>query len=281
MTPRPRCLAPGTRCLLSFRGPDAERYLNGQLTQDVRDLGDRALPACVTDAKGRLQAFVHVFRGPDDGIWIEGPASQEEELEQRLTRYLIADDAEAESVSSDWQLVHAIDGWNLPLPVGGFARKAARVGEEGTDLWLPAGTPVEIETLAEAEAETRRIKARLPAWGRELTAGMLPPEAGLDRTAISYHKGCYIGQEVLSRIKTAGRLNRRLAAFLVDPGTLPGDVLGESGTPRDAGVITSVAPWPEEAGTHAALGYLDKSAFEAVELSVAGRPGHARVLGFV
>ena len=78
-----RCLEPAKRCLLAFRGPDAVRYLNGQLTQDVRDLGDRALASCVTDAKGRLQAFVHVFRGPDDSIRVEGPAEQEEELEDQ------------------------------------------------------------------------------------------------------------------------------------------------------------------------------------------------------
>ena len=280
MTPRPRCLRPAKRCLLSFRGPDAERYLNGQLTQDVRDPGDRALASCVTDAKGRLQALVHVLRGPDGGLWVEAPADQEEELEQRLTRYLIADDVEVTLLSSAWELVHAIEGWDAPLPAGAFLRASARIHDHGADLWLPAGTGVEIEPVSDAEAETRRISARIPAWGHELTAGMLPPEAGLDRTAISYHKGCYIGQEVLSRIKTAGRLNRRLAAFKVDPGCAAGDRLGESGAPREAGVLTSVAPWPDEAGTHAALGYLDKSAFDAVELPVAGRGGRARVLGF-
>ena len=276
-----RCLVPARRCLLAFRGPDAARYLNGQLTQDVRDLGDRALPSCVTDAKGRLQAFVHVFQGPDDSIWVEGPAEQEEEIEQRLTRYLIADDVEVENLSKDWQLVHVIDGTTAPDPESGFLRRAARTGEDGFDLWLPGSGLPELSILSPAEAETRRITARIPAWGAELTAGMLPPEAGLDRNAISYHKGCYIGQEVLSRIKTAGRLNRKLAAFLVDPGTEPGATLGTAGEGRPAGTITSVAPWPNEAGTHAALGYLDKSVFDEVELPVIGKPGVARILGFV
>jgi folate-binding protein YgfZ len=280
MKPTHRCLPPEDRCLFAFKGPDAERYLNGQLTQDVRDLSDRALPACLTDAKGRLQAFVHVFRGEDQAIWIEGPASQEEELEARLTRYLIADDVDVENLTDRWQLVHLIDcGSPQDLPPG-LARRCVRVGEDGVDLWIPAGTIVDARPISAAEAETRRITARIPAWGRELVSGMLPPEAGLDRSAISYHKGCYIGQEVLSRIKTAGRLNRRLAALLVDPGAAPGDLLGDAGE-RAAGQITSVAPWPNEAGTHAALGYLDKSTFDAVELAVAGKSGIARVLGFV
>lgn len=274
------CLPPDDRCLLSFKGPDAERYLNGQLTQDVRDLSDRAVPACVTDAKGRLQAFVHAFRGVDEAIWIEAPAALEEELEARLTRYLIADDVEVENLSGRWRLIHLIDPDPSQDHPAGLARRCARAGADGIDLWLPAGGTPDLAPISAAEAETRRITARIPAWGSELTPGMLPPEAGLDRSAISYHKGCYIGQEVLSRIKTAGRLNRKLAAFLVDPGAAPGDLLG-SGDPRPAGQLTSVAPWPGEAGTHAALGYLDKAAFEAVELPIQGQAGIARVLGFV
>ena len=274
-----RCLVPVKRCLLAFRGPDAVRYLNGQLTQDTRDPGDRALASCVTDAKGRLQAFVHVFRGPDDSIWVEAPAEQEEELELRLTRYLIADDVEVDNLSNDWRLIHVVDVTEPPEPGPGFVRQANRVDNEGFDLWLPGSDSPELSILSPAEAETRRITARIPAWRAELTVGMLPPEAGLDRNAISYHKGCYIGQEVLSRIKCAGRLNRKLAAFLVDPGTKSGDALGLQ--TRSAGVITSVAPWPNEAGTYAALGYLDKSAFDAVELPVAGKTGLARILGFV
>lgn len=272
------CLPPDERCLFSFKGPDAERYLNGQLTQDVRGLSTSAVASCVTDAKGRLQAFVHAFRGEDDAIWIEGPAELEEELETRLTRYLIADDVEVENLSGRWQLLHLIDlDPSATLP-SGLVRRCSRIGSDGTDLWLPTGERPELAPISAAEAETRRIGARIPAWGSELTPGMLPPEAGLDRTAISYHKGCYIGQEVLSRIKTAGRLNRRLAAFLVDPDAVAGDLLVNSDRP--AGQLTSVAPWPNEGGTRAALGYLDKSAFDAVELPLAGKPGVARVLGW-
>jgi tRNA-modifying protein YgfZ len=273
-----RSLAPETRCLLAFRGPDAERYLNGQLTQDVRDLGETALPACVTDAKGKLQAFVHVFRGADGSPWVEGPAEQREELEARLGRYLIADDAEIHDISDDWQLVHVVDTLDAPAFDGGFVRHARRIGMDGFDLWLPAGASPDLEIVTEGEAETRRIQARLPKWGTELTAGILPPEAGLDKTSICYHKGCYIGQEVLSRLKTVGKVNRRLAALLVEPETAPGSSLELDGKP--AGKLTSIAPWPNESGLHAALGYLEKSAFEAGELSIPSH-GTVRVLGFV
>jgi folate-binding protein YgfZ len=274
-----RSLAPESRCLLAFRGPDAERYLNGQLTQDVRDLGETALPACVTDAKGKLQAYVHVFRGADGSPWVEGPAEQREELEARLGRYLIADDAEIHDISDEWQLVHVVDAIDAPAFDGGFVRHARRIGLDGFDLWLPTGgTLPELEIVTEAEAETRRIQTKLPKWGADLTPGILPPEAGLDRTSICYHKGCYIGQEVLSRLKTVGKVNRRLAALLVEPETEAGAALELDGKP--AGKLTSIAPWPNESGLHAALGYLEKSAFEAGELTIPGH-GNARVLGFV
>lgn len=268
-----RCLPLAKRSLLAFRGPDAIRYLNGQLTQDVRDLGELALPACVTDAKGRLQAYVHVFRGPDESIWIEGPADQTEELEARLTRYLIADEVEVEDLSGNWLLWHVVDTAEEPLTRSGVVRKANRIGTDGFDLWLPAGETPEIIPLTPEEAEARRIAAGIPAWGAELTAGMLPPEAGLDRSAISYRKGCYIGQEVLSRLKTAGKLNRKLAALLVD-------------APVKAGVITSASTLADaETGLYPALGYLPKAQFEAAEVEIIDSDqtvkGTARVIRWI
>jgi folate-binding protein YgfZ len=263
-----RSLAIGRRALFVFRGPDAVRYLNGQLTQDVRNLGDTALPACVTDAKGRLQAYVHVFRGPDDTIWVEAPAELEDELEARLGRYLIADDAEMENVSSGWILYHFVE---TPETPSGFALRSNRLGSEGYDLWLPVAESCTLPALSESEAEALRIAAKVPAWGRELTPGMLPPEADLDRNAISYHKGCYIGQEVLSRIKTAGKVNRRLAAFAVEEGAKPGDsLLTPDG--KEAGILTSVSPLPDKATLRfPALGYLGKSAFGLEEFSASGK----------
>lgn len=265
MSDVPRCLPVAKRSLLAFRGPDATRYLNGQMTQDVRKLEDMALPSCVTDAKGKLQFFIHVFRGPDDSIWIEGPADLAEALEARLTRYLIADDVEVENVSDSWQLIHMVDSPPPPELAEGFARKAARIGTDGYDLWLPAGADCPGTPLSSDEAEARRIAAGIPQWGAELVEGMLPPEAGLDRSAISYHKGCYIGQEVLSRIKTAGKVNRRLARFTVPAGVRPGDELQLPGAEKTAGVITSVSSAPDANGEFAALGYVEKSGFDSRE----------------
>lgn len=240
--------------ILSFRGPDAVRYLNGQMTQDAAGLGDESRPACVTDAKGKLQHFVSVMHGPAEGeIWIVAPTGSGAALRERLERYLIADEVEIENLEGRWERIHAAE----PLPDATFSRSALGVFGEGFDHWWPAGEVPESEALDPAEIESRRIAAGIPAWGAELDEGMLPPEAGLDRRAISYTKGCYIGQEVLSRIKSVGKVNRRLARFTTTA-TEPGPLfLGG----KEVGVLTSIAPAASDDGSHAALGYLKKTAY--------------------
>ena len=252
----------GLPALLEFRGPDAVRFLNGQLTQDVRRLagGEIALPSCVTDAKGKLQFRVTLTALTDDALWVEAPGDQAEALEARLTRYLIADDVEVTDLTGRFALWHLIGG-SPEASVGVMARRSNRFGVDGVDWWLPAGEDFEPPTgctlLAGDELEALRIANGIPAWGRELVEGLLPPEALLEETDISYNKGCYIGQEVISRIKSAGKVNKRLTRFLLDPeaAVIPG--LLENG----AGEITSVSPLIEN-GCRAALGYVKRGATE-------------------
>ena len=248
--------------LLEFRGPDAVRFLNGQLTQDVRLLagGKISLPSCVTDAKGRLQFRVWITGSPEGNLWVEGPAGSAEALEARLTRYLIADDVDVVDLTGKYRLIHLIGPTAKP-PEGVFSRGSKRFGVEGADWWSPAGgefeLPEETKLLDGDELEAFRIANGVPLWGRELTDGLLPPEAGLDVTDVSYQKGCYIGQEVISRIKSAGKVNKRLARMEIEGGPPDGDARLVDEESRDAGVITSLSP-VESGGRRAALGYLKR-----------------------
>lgn len=248
--------------LLEFRGPDALRFLNGQLTQDVKRVagGKIALPACVTDAKGKLQFRVWITESPDGALWIEGPAGSAEALEGRLTRYLIADDVEVADLTGKYRLIHWIGPAPAP-PEGVFARESKRFGVDGTDWWIPAESgfelPQDTTHLHGEELEALRIANGVPLWGRELTEGILPPEAGLDVTDISYHKGCYIGQEVISRIKFAGKLNKRLARFEFGADLPTHDLSLVDADGRDAGSVTSVSPVARGA-ERCALGYLKR-----------------------
>ncbi len=256
-----------TPAVIAFRGPDALRYLNGQVTQDVRLAapGDRALPSCVTDAKGRLQFRVWIHRS-SEGEWrVSSEHADPEALFARLARYLIADDAEAVDVTGEWRMVHVTGA--LPPGIEFQAVASDRFGLPGWDVWIPAtasdASLAPLFSIAEwptEEAETQRVQAGIPAWGRELIEGMLPPEAGLDRTDISYAKGCYIGQEVISRVKSAGKVNRKLVRLAVADGTVlvPGEKLWDA-SGKEAGEVTSVAPIVVDS-RRLALGYLKRQA---------------------
>jgi folate-binding protein YgfZ len=235
------------------------------MTQDVRLLtpSGKALHACLTDAKGRLQFRVIIHAAADGAIRVSCEHDGAEGLFARLDRYLIADDATLEDVSTKWTRLH-VTGNELPaMPVDAHAVSINRIGVEGWDLWFPAenanGAIQPFPNWDPDEAETLRISAGIPHWGPELSTGLLPPEAGLDRSDISYAKGCYIGQEVISRIKSAGKVNRRLMRITIDDSTacLAGDLLVEADG-KEAGQITSVSPLPRD-GKRALLAYLKRS----------------------
>lgn len=254
----------GLPACIHVRGPDAVRYLNGQLTQDVRRVAGSAesLSSCVTDAKGRFQFRVWITSLPDGTLRVDSPGADPDALEARLTRYLIADDAEAENASGSQRLVHFTSDPG-PAPDGVIVRNSRRFGVPGVDWWFPAETDVPFPDsslpLDGDELEAFRIQHGVPMPGRELTDGILPPEAGLDATDISYQKGCYIGQEVISRIKSAGKVNRKLARFTADPSWQAGSLMLVDADGKPAGEITSISPLAIDGVRHL-IGYVKRGA---------------------
>jgi len=123
-------------------------------------------------------------------------------------------------------------------------------------LDAPGPTP----TLDAQELERARIEARVPAWGKELDASILPAEAGLDETHISFTKGCYPGQEPIARLHYRGHVNRRLRALDVEAAK-PGDEIRLGG--KTVGRVTSALPG-------IALGYVRVEVPDDAELDVAG-----------
>ena len=246
--------------LLEFKGPDAVRFLNGQLTQDVRKVVGTglALPSCVTDAKGRLQFRVYLTEAPDGALWIYSSDATEGDLEARLTRYLIADDVEVRDLSGTMRLVHLIDADVAGDDVA-FARDCRRFATDGKDCWISSAELKEPAVIQKDVLENLRIANGVPFWGAELVEGLLPPEAGLDATDISYAKGCYIGQEVISRIKSAGKVNKRLMKLELEAQVpaKPGDGIFVEGA--EVGKLTSVSPL-DDGGVRRALGYVKRTA---------------------
>ena len=231
------------RARFRVTGADHLRYLNGQVTQDLKRVNpDFALPACITNAKGRLQAEVWVLAEGDGtaqtALLVDAPGVIREALLARLERYIVADDVSVTDVTGEAELLH-FPGSGLPdfseLHSFGAAR-AARLGAEGWDVWVPADR---FEALCTAlgtglgsseDYERLRVMRGIPAWGAELSEETLPPEAGLDKTHVDYHKGCYIGQEVISRLKSVGHVNRVLRKLRCRHPGGAGAVLGLEGT---------------------------------------------------
>ncbi len=268
-----------SRAKFRLTGGDRIRYLNGQVTNDVRRVKtDATLYACVTDVKGRIagDVFIHAT---DDALFLNAEPGLRETLGLRLERYIVADDAELTDVTDEWQLWHVwgsttdtpvcrergIDGQECPS----YSLLSTRFGIAGTDLWLPAGTAYApaCHLLSDDDLETWRILQKVPRWPSELNAETFPPEAGIQEQAMDFAKGCYIGQEVLSRIKTTGKMPRELIAFESEAEVNAGD---EICFEKAVGKVTSVTKHPVT-GRTLGLGMVKKGT-SSDSLTIAGAP---------
>jgi len=247
------------RTILRFAGADRLRYLQGQCTQDLAGLqpGETRY-ACAVTAKGRLAGDFYV-RTTDDHLWVDADGTLRETLAARLERYIIADDVEMEDVSEAFALIHLLPPFStvsVAPPETVNVAAADRLGVAGQDWLLPKeALPQVCEQLKNAGGrlvedglwELARIAAGYARWGAELDEKTLPPEAGLEARAISYAKGCYTGQEVISRIRSIGHVNRTLMG-IEGPVTLSAGVelMSESGDRM--GRVTSWIPIDDERG---------------------------------
>jgi len=256
------------RLLLRLSGADALRYLNGQITRDLsRAIPGHALPACILTPKGKLCAPLLIWKENDD-LLVEADPSLEEALIARLERYIVADDV-AVTLEPPRQLIHVFGKLAESEPWVCFPGiRANRLGVPGIDLMKDTPGVESLTLLDPLVVERLRIEAAIPMWGLELSEETLPPEAGLDRTHIDYDRGCYPGQETISRLKSIGKVNRLLCLLTapdkatIDPGH---DIVTEEGSV--VGAITSVTPQITEESAMPftltlALAYLKRSVVE-------------------
>jgi tRNA-modifying protein YgfZ len=231
------------RARFRLTGADRVRYLNGQCTNDIRQASsEKTLYALITDHKARIAAdiFVHA---EGESLIVDAESHLREVLAARLERYIIADDVTLTDESDDWRLYH----------VTGDARQglegitSSRLGEPGLDVWCSVNE-AQLEAT-EHDFEVQRILAGIPRHPSELNEEVFPADAGLEERAVSFTKGCYIGQEVISRIQSTGKHPKELIR-LVGAGLEAGMKLRLAAQPeRDIGSITSVTK-------DAALGYI-------------------------
>lgn len=257
------------RAKFRLAGSDRERFLQGQISNDVRlAREDATLFACVMTVKGKMCADIFI-RAEPDAYGVDAEAELRESLAARLERYIIADDVTLEDITDATGLFHVIEPHELgilPVELAPLVRRARsnRYGREGLDLFAPSSLAGPLRAwlgageLSAAALELLRISECVPRWGHDLAGDTIPVEAGLEDRAISYTKGCYIGQEVISRIKSVGRVNHHLRRLRAAFPLRAGEALQAEGRP--AGEITSAVLVPDS-GHWLALGYL-RTGFE-------------------
>jgi folate-binding protein YgfZ len=256
------------RVKLRVTGADRVRFLNGQVTNDVRKANPNlSMPAAVLNAKGKMDAFVFISAG-EEALWLDAEAELRPTLAPRLERYVIADDVTIEDVTEAFALFH-ITGETAPALSNDEVvwRRGKRFGVAGWDLWADAAEHDRVlrllaahEPLCDAEeAERRRIEKGVPRWGRELTSEIIPVEANLADEAIDYAKGCYIGQELISRMKMSGQMSKRLCGLVALDGSplAPETRLLSPEEGKDLGWITS-ATRSDRLGKEIALGFVKR-----------------------
>lgn len=223
---------------LRVEGPDAAVFLQGQCTQDLRPLrAGQSTEALWLNTKGRILGESLVLRGPDDVWWLWSAHTAGETLRTRLEDFVIADDVTVASEEANWEQVTlagaSAETWlrgalgerEPPAPGAWLALAGGMVfaGRRGLSRvweWLrPLGdaangsalqAPASLGDLSPTALHRARLAAGVPAIPGEFGPQDLPQEAGLETVAISFNKGCYLGQEVMARLHAMGRVRRRL-----------------------------------------------------------------------
>jgi len=217
-------------------GPDARDYLQRMVSNDVDALGvGDACPALLLTPKARVIAPVVVWRRGDEDFLLLTEPGLGEVVRALLVRMRLRARCEIEPEEHASALVFGGEGIATDLP--------------GAVEVLDAGLE---PTLAPEELELRRIEAGVPRWGREIDDRILPAEAGLDATHVSFTKGCYPGQEPVARLHHRGHPNRGLRVLELGDVPEPDAELVHDGRP--VGRVTSAARRPD--GTVVALAYV-------------------------
>lgn len=274
---------------LSLTGGDRVRWLNGMVTNNIRDLAvDRGVYAFLLNPQGKILGDLYAYnRG--ESIVVDTDASQVEKLVATFDHYIIMDDVEVMNIS---QQVTALGvagpkaedvlkaaGFSLPALTELQVQAVSWNGVECTvvrndapqfpayEIWI---APDQVKRLWDAliaagatavgseAVEMNRIVSGIPQFGVDIRERELPQETEQAR-ALNFNKGCYVGQEIVERIRSRGAVHRKFSGFLSDAAVAPGSkiIAGE----KEVGEITSAASVTLGGSErHVALGYIRREA---------------------
>lgn len=292
------------RAKISLIGGDRVRWLNGMVTNNVRDLAvGSGLYAFLLNPQGHILGDLYGFnRG--DSLLVDTAQSQLEKMLATFEHYIIMDDVEVTNLNqamtsigvagpkaraalhaagfefANLEPLHFIDiTWqNIPLTVV----RNDNPNVECHELWLPRDRYIQVwdaltgsgfKAVSAAAVELLRVACGIPRYGQDIRERDLPQETEQQR-ALHFSKGCYIGQEIVERIRSRGNVHRKFSGFEVQ-GPLPASGAKIQADGKDVGEVTSAACLPAPDGDHAvALGYLRR------EIAIPGkevRAGEARL----
>jgi folate-binding protein YgfZ len=258
------------RGMAHVRGADAVEYLQGQLTNDIEALEPgQGCYAALLDRKGHMQADMRVLLLHADDVWLDLELAGAPPALKHLRMYSVGREVEIADAAGEWAIVSVVgpraaqatgfDGlrpehaqhfrsWD-GIDVLGVATDLgidliARSGDAGALLdRLRASGAVEV---TEEAAEILRVETGTPRFGHEMTSATIPEEAGINERAVSFTKGCYIGQETVARLHYRGKPNRHLRGLRLAKAAQAGDpvMLGEREVGRVGTAVISPARGP-------------------------------------
>lgn len=260
---------PLQRGLILIKGEDRARLIHAMCTNHVQQLEPgQGCYAFFLNAQGRILADAHIFNLGEE-LLLDTEGSAREKLYQHIDNYIIADDVTLEDVSDQYPVI-AIEGTGVgartPYAINDYVASLSRTGLPGERHYHGASTDGLTEASAEA-VETARLENGVPIYGIDFTEANIAQETGIAH-AMHFSKGCYLGQEIVERVRSQGRLNRSLQYLHIEGSTAP-----ESGASllygeKEAGKITSAAYSPR-LGKVVAFGFVRREA-ETQPLTVNG-----------
>lgn len=259
-------------------GEDRKRLLHAMTTNHVQQLEPgQSLYAFFLNAQGRILADVWLYCA-EDHLLLDVEPEVREKLFTHLDRYIIADDAALEDVT-DSSVEYEVAGPLAPaLRRGAVVFDTTLTGQPGFRVVAPASEKDALLAALRAaacvvasaeDARAARLENGLPRYGVDITEANLVQETGLLH-AVHFNKGCYLGQEIVERVRSRGHVNRTLRALRIDANAIPAPGAKVMSAAKEAGEITSAAFSPAQ-GAVRALAYLRL----ADHLTVAGAPAQA------
>jgi len=259
-------------------GSEATMFLNGLITNDVKTLAEnRWMPAVFPTVQGRLIGAVRVIRGSDPSFLIDTETPSHEAVLKTISRFTLAGDFKVFDVTDETALL-SVQGQGAAaildevfqlgtsdLPDKGVAQitwqdfpvtiiRASHTAEDGFDVLLDVSRKPELQQALETAGaqpvgedtfEILRVEAAIARFGQDMDETNVVPETNLD-DAISFTKGCYVGQEIIVRIKHRGHVAKKLTAlrFETDQQVEPGAVI-RSVENQEIGRVTSAVISPK------------------------------------